>query len=47
MANFDNNREWANEISEKLEHCDKSTIFKYFEALEKKWTLSKTVTDSF
>jgi len=47
MNTFDENREWANDISDKLEHSTKESIIIYFEILEKKWKLSKNVTDSF
>ena len=44
---FEKNREWANSITEKLEHSDPSSIIKYFEILEKKWTLDKDIINSF
>ena len=44
---FEKNREWANSITEKLEHSDPSSIIKYFEILEKKWNLDKDIVNSF
>ena len=47
MSNFDENREWANQISEKLEHSDSSTIIEYFTQIEKTWTLTKDISNNF
>ena len=44
---FEKNREWANSVTEKLEHSDPSSIIKYFQNLEKKWNLNKDIVSSF
>lgn len=44
---FEKNREWANEINEKLEHSNPSSIVNYFENLENKWQLENDITKSF
>jgi hypothetical protein len=41
--NFEVNRDWANNISEQLEHADNESIMEYFHVLEKKWTLPKNI----
>ena len=47
MSNFEENREWANGIAEKLEHADHSTILDYLEALEDKWSIKQNFSNSF
>ena len=47
MSDFDENRNWANTISEKLEHSDKESIIVYFNKLCTKWILCNEVIDSF
>ncbi len=44
---FEKNREWANQINEKLEHSDPSSIVEYFENLEKRWKLNNDISSSF
>ena len=46
MSDFDENRNWANTISEKLEHSDKESIIVYFNKLCTKWILCNEVIDS-
>jgi phage/plasmid-associated DNA primase len=43
MSNYDDNREWANSISETLEHSTKESLEKYLEDLEKKWKLGASI----
>jgi hypothetical protein len=38
MSDFENNREWANGISETLEHSTPETIMQYFIKIEKCWS---------
>jgi len=44
---FEKNREWANSITEKLEHSDPSSIVTYFKNLEYKWKLDNNIMSSF
>ena len=44
---FEKNREWANNINEKLEHSDPSSIIEYFQNLENKWTLDNDIAKCF
>lgn len=41
MSHFEENREWANNISEKIEHCTENEIVEYLELLEEKWSLDE------
>ena len=41
MSDFENNRIWANDISEKLEHINEDEIIIYFQKLESKWKLER------
>ena len=47
MSDFENNRIWANDISEKLEHINEDEIIIYFQKLESKWKLEEKVENSF
>lgn len=38
--NFEDNREWANQITEKLEYSDSTSILEYLKMLEDKWEIS-------
>lgn len=38
--NFEDNREWANHITEKLEYSDSTSILEYLKMLENKWEIS-------
>jgi hypothetical protein len=44
---FEKNREWANNINEKLEHSDPSSIIEYFHKLESIWNLKNDISDRF
>lgn len=45
MTDFDENREWANKISEKLEHATSDTIIDYLEELESKWKIPNSIDE--
>jgi len=47
MTDFDSNREWANKISEILEHSTKESLLDYLEKLEIKWKIPDNFTDIF
>ena len=47
MTDFDSNREWANNISEILEHSTKESLLDYLEKLEKKWKIPTNINDIF
>lgn len=47
MSNFDDNRDWANNISDLLEHTDKESILEYFYKLEDKWQISTDFVKNF
>ena len=42
MTNFEQSREWANNISETLEHATRDSIGNYLTALEKKWAVPES-----
>ena len=47
MDNFENNRNWANQLSEKLEHLTKEEILDYFINLEDVWKLPNSFDEQF
>ena len=47
MDNFENNRNWANQISEKLEHLTEGDVLNYLNELESKWKLPDTFEEQF
>jgi len=47
MSDFEDNRIWANDISEKLEHINVEEIIIYFQQLESKWKLEEKVENNF
>ena len=47
MDNFENNRNWANQLSEKLEHLTKEEILDYFINLENVWKLPNSFDEQF
>ena len=47
MTNFENNREWANSISETLEHSTTDSIMNYLSVLENKWSIPESPEQIF
>lgn len=47
MTDFENNREWANKLTEKLEHSTKESLLEYLELFEKTWELPSSISDIF
>ena len=47
MDNFEDNRNWANQISEKLEHLNEEEIIEYLIKLESNWKLPESFEEQF
>ena len=42
MSIFENNRDWNNDIKEKIKYADREEILNYFEELDKKWSINSS-----
>ena len=42
MSIFENNRDWNNDIKEKIKNADREDILNYFEELDKKWSVNSS-----
>ena len=47
MDNFEDNRNWANQISEKLEHLNEEEVIEYLSILENNWKLPDNFDEQF